>query len=291
MAKLSAATLGLIRELSSRASLCSSLFAAWNHLSAETPIGIRELTAAAGLSVSEEPGTERVLAALVAFGLLQPTGSRWLPSSSLYDSLPELAATFAAIDFYRQAVHKDDTEVQVVLTCPAQSVALTGQLEQTGWRTAGTEETRQSFQGLVQRASHRIVIMTPFFDEHGAAWLRELLDEVPRSVDIVLILRGLEDVGRWDYPKGFVLLSEWLSERRVRVFNYSHSRGSTIGRETFHAKVILADADCAYVGSANMTIASLENSMEMGVVLRGKAARQMSHVVDAVLRCADSWRI
>jgi phosphatidylserine/phosphatidylglycerophosphate/cardiolipin synthase-like enzyme len=131
--------------------------------------------------------------------------------------------------------------------------------------------------------------MTPLLDEHGATWLKELFGQAPATVETILILRSLDDPARWDYPKGFPLLREWLRERQVRVFNYSIPRGPAPGRETFHAKVILADSDLAYVGSANMTVASLETSLEMGVVLEGRAAREVSYVINAILKCAVAW--
>ena len=45
--------------------------------------------------------------------------------------------------------------------------------------------------------------------------------------------------------------------------NYALQRASG-GRESFHAKVILADDCRAYVGSANVTGWSLDYSMELG---------------------------
>jgi phosphatidylserine/phosphatidylglycerophosphate/cardiolipin synthase-like enzyme len=289
MPGLSAVSLRLIRELSGRASLCSSIFSAWTKISPGTAVGVRELTARAGLSVSEEHGTAEILQTLTGLGLIIPSGCRWLPSTELYQSTEELAAAFAAIDYYREAVHRDATEAQVVLTRPGRSIGLEAELTQAGWRTANTEETDRSFKSLVQRATRRVVVMTPFLDERGAAWLKELLDPVPQHVDIVLVLRSLEDPSRPDYPKGFLLLRDWLGQRRVRVFNYSLPHGETSVRETFHAKVILADADSAYVGSANVTAASLEYSMEMGVVLKGRAAAEIAVVVDAVLKSATVW--
>jgi phosphatidylserine/phosphatidylglycerophosphate/cardiolipin synthase-like enzyme len=50
-------------------------------------------------------------------------------------------------------------------------------------------------------------------------------------------------------------------------------RPEATGYETFHAKVLLADDDEAYVGSANMTKWSFEQSLELGVLVRGRAAR------------------
>jgi len=43
------------------------------------------------------------------------------------------------------------------------------------------------------------------------------------------------------------------------------------------------------VGSANITGNSRENSMEMGVVVKGRAAIEISYVIDAVLKCATPW--
>ena len=57
-------------------------------------------------------------------------------------------------------------------------------------------------------------------------------------------------------------------------------------RQTFHAKVVLCDDDVAYVGSSNLNAASLEHSMEMGVAMEGKAARDIAIVVEAVLKSA-----
>ena len=100
-----------------------------------------------------------------------------------------------------------------------------------------------------------------------------------------LILRSLEDSTRKAYPFGFDTISPWLKAQGVRVFNYSIPRMEG-GRETFHAKAVLCDRSTAYLGSSNVTAASLEHSMEMGVVLEGRAAAGVAEVIDAVLAAA-----
>jgi hypothetical protein len=62
------------------------------------------------------------------------------------------------------------------------------------------------------------------------------------------------------------------------------------GFETFHAKVALADSELAYVGSANMTMFS-RPSMELGVLIEGRAARVVANVVRAVRRCRIPFRL
>jgi len=61
------------------------------------------------------------------------------------------------------------------------------------------------------------------------------------------------------------------------------------GRETFHAKAVLCDRTVAYLGSSNVTAASLEHSMELGVVLEGRAAAGVATVIDSVLYAATEW--
>ncbi len=281
----------LIEQLSARASLCQAIFSAWASLSDETAVGVKELITAAGLSVSEEHGTDEILRTLSGMGLVTPKGARWVPTPGFLSLTVELATAFAAIDYYRGQVHRDATEAQVVLTRPTQSLKLDTILTEAGWRTASTEETEHAFTALLQRAQHRVVIMTPFLDERGAAWLKELLNPLPEHLEIVLVLRSLEDSTRWDYPVGFSLLRDWLRQRQVRVLNYSLPRLPGPSRETFHAKVMLADSAVAYVGSANLTSASRDYSMEMGVVVKGRAAYEISVVIEAVLKSAETWPV
>ena len=289
MATLSPSTARLISQLVERAGLCGTVLAAWVRMAPGTAVTARDLTAAANLSVSEEHGTAEILGTLADAGLLRASGSRWYPYPAFQETVAELATAMAAIDLYRAQVHQDATEAQVVLTRPMHSLKLEAQLSDAGWHTVSTEQTAKAFAALIQRASRRVVVMTPFLDEAGADWLKELLEPLPLGLEIVLILRSLEDSNRWDYPKGFPGLRDWLVRRRVRVLNYSIPRAPPPSRETFHAKVILADAAFAYVGSANVTVASREQSMEMGVVVKGQAAAQVAIVVDAVIRSASPW--
>lgn len=149
------------------------------------------------------------------------------------------------------------------------------------------ESTDQAFLGIARYARRRLVVMTPFLDEKGAIWLKQLIGLAPAGVAVTLVLRGLEDSARAD-AMGYAGIRAWLAQRGVRVMNYSFLRPSG-GRESFHAKVILADDGRAYVGSANVTGWSLDYSMELGVVLDGQAAAEIAEVVDAVLQAAAPW--
>lgn len=187
---------------------------------------------------------------------------------------------------YQTAVHQDATVSQIVLTKPPRPSTLEEKLAELGWRTSDIEPTDHAFTSVVQSAQNRVVVMTPFFDGKGAAWLRELFSHTKPGVQRVLILRSLENPTWKDYPSGYDAIAGWLKSENVRVYNYSIPRVAGGGRETFHAKVVLSDRNIAYLGSSNLNAASLEYSMELGVVLEGKAAADVAVVIDAVLAAA-----
>jgi phosphatidylserine/phosphatidylglycerophosphate/cardiolipin synthase-like enzyme len=158
-----------------------------------------------------------------------------------------------------------------------------------GWKTSDLEPTEEAFRRMASTAVERLVVMTPFLDVNGGEWLRRVLSAAQPGVRRILVLRSLEDTSRRDYPEGFTLLGGWLKEQQVEVYNYSIRRAGVSGRETFHAKVVLCDQSSAYVGSSNLNSASLSHSMEMGIAVTGRAARQVSIVMDSVLKAGHRY--
>jgi phosphatidylserine/phosphatidylglycerophosphate/cardiolipin synthase-like enzyme len=238
----------------------------------------------AQLGVTEERATAEVLDAATALGVLDRVdGNGFRASACAYPCFQRLALALDSVGFYADEVHRDDTTAQVVLTKPPQPSALEDRLAQAGWMTADLELTEHAFRALVQGARQSVFVMTPFLDEKGARWLVELLSSVRTGVARAVILRSLEDKTRSDYPPGFNVIASWLQKEGVAVFNYSLPRPCAAGRETFHAKAVVCDCDAAYIGSSNLTAASLEYSMEMGVLLRGRAASDARRVIEAVV--------
>lgn len=286
-ADLSAFERQLVGVLSPRAGLASVILETWDALPIEAVQTAASIVALAQFGVTEERRTQQILDDAASAGLFAKEGSGYAVRPSVRPCLSRLALALRAIDFYLNEVHQDDTEAKIVLTKPPRPSFLEQELAKLGWHTAGIEPTEHAFIGLVQAATRRVVVMTPFFDVTGAVWLKELFGQVGAGVEKVLILRSLDDPARYDYPQGIVSISPWLKTTGVSVYNYSIPRIDAPGRETFHAKVVLCDSQSAYIGSSNLNAASLEHSMELGVVLRGRAALDASTVVSAVLRAAS----
>ncbi|MGE8450843.1 MAG: phospholipase D-like domain-containing protein [Pseudomonadales bacterium] len=286
--KLTAFEQTVLAGLAEKAGLAAAVLEAWADLPAGSVQSARSLIDAAQLGVTEEGATHGLLERSTNLGLIELTPAGYKPRTGAHERFPRLAFALHAVEHYRSSVHRDATAAQVVLTKPPRPSMLEQKLSALGWRTTELEATEHAFQGMVRAAKRRMVVMTPFFDSAGATWLTELLSNVSPGVERILILRSLEDNTRKDYPFGFDAISQWLKVEGVRVFNYSIPRMDG-GRETFHAKAVLCDRSTAYLGSSNVTAASLEHSMEMGVVLEGRAAAGVAEVIDAVLAAATQW--
>jgi phosphatidylserine/phosphatidylglycerophosphate/cardiolipin synthase-like enzyme len=286
--KLSAFEKSAMAGLADKAGLAAPLLEAWADLPADSEQSARSLVYAAQLGVTEEQATGDLLERSVKLGLAEATLGGFKPRNGMHARFQRLAFALYAVEHYRSLVHQDATVAQVVLTKPPRPSVLEQKLSALGWRTKDLESTEHAFHGIVRAAQRRVVVMTPFFDSTGADWLQELLSYASPGVERILILRSLEDRTRKDYPFGFDTISPWLKAQGVRVFNYSIPRMEG-GRETFHAKAVLCDRSAAYLGSSNVTAASLEHSMEMGVVLEGRAAAGVAEVIDAVIAASTLW--
>jgi phosphatidylserine/phosphatidylglycerophosphate/cardiolipin synthase-like enzyme len=286
--KLTAFEQAVLAGLADKAGLAAAMLEAWADLPADSAQSARSLIDAAQLGVTEEGAAKELLERSVGLGLVEATQLGFKARGGVHVRFQRLAFALHAVEHYRSFVHRDATVAQVVLTKPQRPSVLEQKLSALGWRTTDLEPTEHAFHGMVRAAQRRVVVMTPFFDSTGAAWLQELLSYVSPGVERTLILRSLEDSTRKDYPFGFDTISPWLKSQRVRVFNYSIPRMDG-GRETFHAKAVLCDRSSAYLGSSNVTAASLEHSTEMGVILEGRAAASVADVIDAVLESATPW--
>lgn len=273
--KLSAFEKQIVAGLAYKAGLAASLFDAWADLPEITAQSEKTLIDMAQLGVTEEAAVREVLDKSVELGIIESVPDGYLPLSGVHSQFKRLAFALNSIEHYISSVHEDETIARVVLTKPTRPSKLEQRLSEVGWKTSDLEPTEHAFQSMVRTAKRRIVVMTPFFDAKGALWLQELFSLVQPGVERVLVLRSLEDPTRNDYPVGFDTIVPWLNAEGVKIYNYSIPRLEGAGRETFHAKVVLCDRNVSYIGSSNMTQASLEYSMEMGVLLEGKSQRML----------------
>jgi len=195
--------------------------------------------------------------------------------------LQHLSWMLVGASTYLENVHRDADEVDVVLTKPIKPSELERAIREAGYEQIGLTATSEMFMAMAARAQTRFTVMTPFLDQQGAEMLMALFERTRSQLERRLIIRRTST----GLPDGYVSVANQLRTAGVRVFDYRLEREGG-GFETFHAKVVLEDRNCAYVGSTNMNQWSIAYSMELGVTLTGRAAGRIARVLEAVVNVA-----
>lgn len=199
----------------------------------------------------------------------------WAVTLSRETSL-EIALLMRGARLYRDRVHADANEVEVVISPPAAPSRLVSELERTIEGLWGLEETAVMLGQMAASATRRFSVMTPFVDDDGAERIVSLFQATRPGVAGELVVRdGL--------PAALAGKAGELKALGVAVYDFRIPRPDRPENETFHAKVVRVDDFECYVGSSNMTKWSFEYSLELGFHVRGAAAAKVSRLLDAVM--------
>ena len=228
---------------------------------------------------------DSVLAGMLEAGLLSQMGDGISLTVSKNDAL-RYAAVLRGVAYarYRQ---RDSNQVEITLSPPAHPSRLMETLPKQGFSWTRLFDTKDSLIELASQAERRLAIISPFVDSEGLQWIAQLFEtSAKKSLERLMIVRGR------DPTENALLLAHrsQFASYAVKIFRYSiaHDPGlRTPTVETFHAKILLADDDKAYIGSANMTRWSRDFSMECGVILRGPAVKPVATLVDAVIGVSE----
>lgn len=206
--------------------------------------------------------------------------TRWISST---DALKSVAQNLLGVASYLR-VHRDWDSVQLVLTEPGQKSALRRAIDDSAMPPI-IFQTSDAFFSLARAAKEKLTVLSPFLDQQGVEFLVELFALCGEGVRRSLICRPLNE------PEcGDAFGRRAADFRRLGVSIYEYALPSLLrsGRETFHAKVVLADASAFYVGSSNFMGSALERSFECGVIVHGETARQLRYVLAALQSVAKS---
>lgn len=200
--------------------------------------------------------------------------------------LRNLAENLKGIAAYLRS-HSDRNVVELVLTEPGEKSNLRRAIDSLHSLSPVLFQTSDAFFRLARAAKHDFIVLAPFIDNQGANLLVELFSVCGPGVRRHLVCRPLSE------PQcGDAFLRRAADFRRIGVLVYEYALPSTLpsGRETFHAKVVLADQDLFYIGSSNFMGSALDRSFECGVIVKGETAKQLSSVLEAVRAIAKPVR-
>ncbi|WP_122890724.1 phospholipase D-like domain-containing protein [Burkholderia pseudomallei] len=237
----------------------------------------RVICSSSGLPQTQGARVQQILEVGESVGAFERrTESTW----ALVDGFPyeQYALMLDGAAVYARDVHQPHDKVEVILTAPHGASRLEDALRACGYQAAFLERTAETFSNLAVCAAGRFLVMTPFVDESGVQHLIELFAKTGPGVRRELIVRS--KIG--ETVKCINTRRAEFTALSVEIYNYWIPR-EPLGRyETFHAKVILSDHLKAYVGSSNMTEASLSYSMELGFMVEGRAAGLVARTCDTV---------
>ena len=221
---------------------------------------------------------QRVTADFVTRGWLSSMDASWQIGPG---QIPIGLASFLEGAAAAQAIAPDEGMATTVVTMPLSPSAIGAALPTTGLAYAALIPTKETFEKLADAAASNFTIMTPFLNDEGLSIAIDLFRRT-RARRRHLITRSSGST-RAALDRGW----NELLHLNVDVLNYKLPAAG--GYETFHAKILLADQDLAYVGSANMT-AFARHSMELGILTDGRAARVVASIVRGVERIATQLR-
>jgi hypothetical protein len=192
-------------------------------------------------------------------------------------SLSRLAANFEGIAHYLR-VHQDHDVVRLVLTEPGENSSLRREIDRRGLPPR-LFQTRDAFMNLAHSAQHSVIVLVPFIDDEGARFLIELFSACRNNVSLTLICRPLSEA---HCGPAFRKQKDHFRRLKVSVYEYALPSLLPSRRETFHAKIVLADDAAYYVGSSNFMGSSLERSLEAGAIVHGQSAKDLHSVMLAL---------
>jgi phosphatidylserine/phosphatidylglycerophosphate/cardiolipin synthase-like enzyme len=125
---------------------------------------------------------------------------------------------------------------------------------------------------LIARSSDYVVIGAPFIQkaisEDNQDFVRSLKSALQRGIQLHIIST---DAGL----KGFI--KSLCDENQEKIHFFQPKRNVEDNNQLgSHAKFCIADGKHAYIGSANLTGSGLYSNLEMGVLVHGKVANQVS---------------
>lgn len=219
-------------------------------------------------------------------------GQYRIDSEVLRECFTVARQTAAAIEQY-EARRPERTEITPLVTLPDDP-----SFDSATPETFEMDWLMPALLRMIKNATDEIVILSPFFEQDGFERLQEsMFSALDESVEITIITRYLQDPD--SHNRSVVQrFSDTCRDRGIPVENlrfvdYTKWDDSVPVTQqvqdgenpafTLHAKIVLADREEAYLGSANVTDYGFERYLELGVKLEGPTVQSYAGLVDFML--------
>lgn len=140
---------------------------------------------------------------------------------------------------------------------------------------------------LIQQADSELLVLNPFFSEEGYAQIgAPISDATARGVDVTVITKSLTYGGSTQNERVVRQLFQDADTvpRNLTLYEYVLDDDPDEKHPpTIHAKLTIADGECAYLGTANMTHRGLVENLELGVIFRDDTVETLLGLVQDLL--------
>jgi phosphatidylserine/phosphatidylglycerophosphate/cardiolipin synthase-like enzyme len=140
---------------------------------------------------------------------------------------------------------------------------------------------------LIQQAESELVILNPFFSEKGYEQVgAPISDATARGVDVTIITKSLTYGGSTQNERVVRRLFQNDDTMPENLTIYEYVLDENPDEEyppTIHAKLTIADGECAYLGTANMTHRGLVENLELGVIFKDDTVGELLELVQNLL--------
>lgn len=152
-------------------------------------------------------------------------------------------------------------DVEVTITTPA------------GW-SSGETDLLPRLEELVMDADDSLVMVTPFFTEFGIEkFVTRLARRAADGVTVDVITRDTDEGDAAEAVRQLEMAAKDIGRgapEKISVYDYGTAT------ERLHAKALVADGERAYIGSANLTSYSLQEAIEIGVIVAGPVVAEIN---------------
>ena len=133
---------------------------------------------------------------------------------------------------------------------------------------------------LIRSADDELVLMSPYLSEQAYKRLRPALHTATdNGAAITLVTRSLT-YGDDEYNRQFVHAVRDDNNLAPHTTCYEYINNETW--TTFHAKIVIADGERAYLGTANLTHRGLGDNLELGVIFCDEVASRLAALVGSL---------
>ena len=246
------------------------------------PIWIADARAMCRDRVPSEDQLMAALSALCALGVLENCGSSYSLNRSAFEGSEEFRKGVHAVV---ETTQKESVAANAVELCLSIPPGL-DQLAMSAFR-GSSRDLRGALLDIITSAKRSLVLASPFWDYPTTAEIAELVRKRLRAgVSVELLGRFGIDLA----SETKAILRSLALEDGCSVVSWFDAAVDPL--QTFHFKAASSDdGEKAYLGSANLTTASLRSRMEMGVILTGPIARELHSVLSLVSQLATPARL